>query len=677
MDFQGNKDTQNALDDILKRYLLEQDATTPEGEGLMEMAANSVLSNPATVAPSAAKEAEMLKKLQESFPESAIPGPTRPNPALKYGLFSLGAIAILSLAFLLFFNPFGTDKQQEIAGKENNKGLSGPALADNIIASTDDGDNGQESTSLLNGDGYPTVTLLPNEEKGTGKGIRSSAARRNLAKRLNATPIGQYSSDSRTGSNLSADDDPENYVFPKREMNPFPLRNLYSQTTTQSDYYQLDPNTDHLIRAQKGTVIHIPRNAFVDATSGESVSQTVQVEIKELYNRSEYLNSNIATISNDQQLIAGGVVYLNASAAGRRLQLAGDKSIYVEFSQHKEELYDMQLYFGDLNDKGEINLAAAGGKYNKLVPLPLEKLYFDEFWCDCSSEKRWNRQWAQLYSTEFINSWIATREFRQRLRVLRDMGYYEPGFQIYLDNTDKDLWKVDQMVAAQLKADAEKRKTNNDEVAYFANFSKQKLTHAESYVDYGLDLTRKDARRQLLYRKVSKEESERLIRLATLRANFIKDVEKRLIIGENGRFQGIRKGRFEKAGTKLVAGFLVHHLGWNLVSKPAKNEFRRKKKRDIKVRLTGNISYESTRAFMVFGDVTSILPGKPTTSQLFRFKKIPTSIDAWIVVIGFKHSMPYLGVKRIPRDRSGDKIVHVEMEETRFDTFFATLKALD
>jgi hypothetical protein len=39
--------------------------------------------------------------------------------------------------------------------------------------------------------------------------------------------------------------------------------------------------------------------------------------------------------------------------------------------------------------------------------------------------------------------------------------------------------------------------------------------------------------------------------------------------------------------------------------------------------------------------------------------------------------MPYLGLMRLDRDRSGDKIVTVEMEETRFDTFFSSLKALD
>lgn len=679
MDFQGNKDSHDALDDILKRYLLAQDASIPEGEGLMEMAAESVFSSTPTVRPSAQKEAEMLQRLQDNFPNSPIPGPsTSPSKLLKYGTVSVGALAILFTAFLLFFNPFEQKQHSESDIAENINSLSGPALAENINSEALEAENDAEkSISLLNGDGDPMVTILSNEEKGTGKGVRSSSVRRKMVKRIGVIPTGQYSSDSRTASNFEDDEDGEDYVFPKRELDPFPLRDLYRQTATQSAYYQLDPSTDHLIRANKGTIIHIPKNAFVDATSGEAVSQTVQVEIKELYHRSEFLNSNIATVANDQQLVAGGVVYLDASAAGRRLQLAGDKSIYVEFASGKEELYDMQLYHGQMNEYGELDLAAVGGKYNKLVPLPLEKLYFDEFWCDCSSEKLWNRQWAQLYSLEFINSWIATREFRQRLRVLRDMGYYEKGFQIYLDNTEKDLWKVDQMVADQLQIDSEERKTNRDEVNYFINFSQQKLTQAESYNDYGLDLTKSDARRQLLYRKVSKEESERLIRLANLRSNFIKELESRLIIGDNGRFQGIRKGKFEKAGTNLVAGFLVHRLGWNLISKPADLEFKNSKKRDLKVRLTGNISYESTRAFMVFTQANSILPGKPTTSQLFRFKKIPNNTDAWIVVIGFKNEMPYLGLMKLARDRSGDKIVTVEMEETRFDTFFSSLRALD
>jgi hypothetical protein len=259
------------------------------------------------------------------------------------------------------------------------------------------------------------------------------------------------------------------------------------------------------------------------------------------------------------------------------------------------------------------------------------------------------------------------------------MGPYVNGLQIYLDNTSKDLWKVDQMVAEKLLEDAKGSKSQDAEIEYFHQFARQMLGKVEPFEDYGLDLTRPDARRQLMYRDVSKAESERAIRIAKLRKHFEDVVESRLILADDGKskiFQGVRKGKFQKAGAELVAGYVVQELGWTTLSKVANNEFSSGKRREVKVRLTGNIAYENTRAFLAFTQFNSILPGKPTTGQLHRFAKVPENVDAWIVVVGFKNAMPYLGMMRLPKD-DGDRIVQVTMEQTRFDEYLTALHELD
>jgi hypothetical protein len=235
------------------------------------------------------------------------------------------------------------------------------------------------------------------------------------------------------------------------------------------------------------------------------------------------------------------------------------------------------------------------------------------------------------------------------------------------------------MVANQLVVDAKGRKSQDAEIAYFNTFAQQMLTTTENFNDYGVDLTKADARRQLLYRSVSKEETERLIRLAKLRQVFVSSLEDNLILGHNGKnkyFQGLRKGKFQKAGTELISGYLIQELGWNALNKVAANEFAGNNHREIKVRLTGRVAYESTRAFIAFTDINSIMAGKPTTGQLHRFGRVPEKMDGWIVVIGFKNAMPYLGMTRLPNE-DGDKIVQVTMEETRFDEYLTALKTLD
>jgi hypothetical protein len=682
MDFQGKNNAHDALDEILRRYLAEHDVAAPDGEGLMEAAANSVLSQPAKVTPSAAKEAEMIARLQAQFPEGPQPGPSGFSAGLTYGLIGVGVFAVLTLAFLLIFNPFSNDTATLPTTQVTPHTLSGaPALADNPGDYPSPVAANEVLSSLQNGVGNSESNLVPTDEVGTGKGNQGRSVKAWNPNRKVAVKGSMYPDYPTASIEPPLTVTPPVYEMPARDLDPFPLRELYSQVTTQSAYYQLDPNDDHLLHCAKGTLLHIPRHAFVDASSGESVSQTVQVELKEAYNRSDYLNSNLPTVSNGQQLIAGGAVYIDATAAGRRLKLAPGKDIYVEFAHQKGvEVHDMQLYHGSYNEKGELNLGAVDGRQKKMVQMPIENLYLDEFWCDCDGEKYWNQLLRQLvYYPEFSNSWASTREFRQRLRVLRDMGYYETGFATYLDNIDKELWKVDKMVADKLMEDGKGRKSQDGDIAYFNTFAQQMLTFTESYNDFGLDLTKADARRQLLYRSVSREETERLMRLAKLRKVFVAQLEDNLILGNNGNnkfFQGIRKGKFQKAGTELVAGYLIQELGWNTVNKVAANEFAGNKNREIKVRLTGKVAYESTRAFIAFTDINSIMPGKPTTGQLHRFAHVPEQVDGWIVVIGLKNMMPYLGLMRLPKD-DGDKIVQVTMEETRFDAYLSALRGLD
>ena len=240
-------------------------------------------------------------------------------------------------------------------------------------------------------------------------------------------------------------------------------------------------------------------------------------------------------------------------------------------------------------------------RHPKMVALAQDNLYYDEFYCDCGADFPWNLQLMQLWHEDFKNTFVATREFRQRLQVLRDIGYYVVGLETYMDNTEKPLWKVDQIVAAKLVEDATGRATQDAEIEYFHRFAQQMLDATDAFDDHGVDLAKPDARRQLLFRDVSKDETERLLRMAKLRQHFVDALENRLFLAPNARgkqVQGVRNGKFQKAGAELISGYTIQQLGWNTLSKVAGSEIASGKHREIKVRLTGNIAYENTRAFI-------------------------------------------------------------------------------
>ncbi|HHG83999.1 MAG TPA: hypothetical protein ENJ82_04555 [Bacteroidetes bacterium] len=684
MESKGKHSERDALDEILRRYLAEND--TASGEGLMELAAESVFSESPTVTPSASREADMLNRLRKTFPEAPLPGPTSGVPPLRAGLISVGVIAVLATAFLLIFNPFSTSNETTLPhplkniSSGNARTLAqeaAPQEADILFGIQDD------LTSLQQGDGNPISILVEKDKIGTsGNGDQE---------KIHRGKVWQPSS----GYNLSKVEDPgpltvspppmaplaANNVRTKEVLDPFPLRGLYAQTQTSSEYTFVDPKEDRLVVGKKGTVLHIPKDAFVDAQSGEAISSPVQIELKEVYRRSDYLKTNLPTVSNGRQLMSGGVVYLDATAAGRRVKLAKGKDIYIEFASRKNvDTRDMQLYAGEVNDAGDMNWVPVGGQFGKMIPLPPIEMYFDEFWCECKgAEAVWNNlQFAFSSDPGYETTWIATREFRRRMRQLRDHDFYLKGLVIYRDNVRKELWKVDQMVAAEIRKDVAQGKKKEAFAKIFDRFAQQMLAAVEPFDDRGVDLGRWDARRQLLYRQVSREETERLVRLHRLRRQAVKEIESRLLFdvhGKNKYVVGVRRGKANQAKMNPVKGFLIKELGWTNLDKAVGKNLLSGRTKDLKVRLSGEVPYSSTRTFLVYTSINSMVPGRPTTGQLFKFDDVPRKANAWIVAIGYQGGMPYLGMTSLKNAKG--KIIKVKMQRTQVDEYLAALHALD
>lgn len=690
MDPQGmHSEHQDALDDLLRRYMLENDPETEEGESLLELAGESVLSTAPLLAPSAERAAEMVARLRGDFPPPPDPALEMPSGTnvLKRGLIGFGALAVLTALLLLtlgiFANePNSTNEELKTYGSPD---LNTLADAKGMQPRTEDLGMPEELTSLHLGDGNP---LLYSDPSDRGSNNERDGAPGNILLKP-APPL-----DHRLGNPKESGPYPlvssptPPHVLPvhmeEAAPDPFPLRGLFAQTSPSSEYHLLEADKDHLIHGREGTILHIPKDAFV-GESGESVSGMVQVELKEVYDKAEYIKGNLPTVSNGRQLVSGGVIYVDATAAGRRLKLDRGKEIYVEFGQRRGvNTRDMELWNGEFNNRGEMNWVPAGGKFDRMIPLSLDQLYFDEFICDCKGEGIWNRFVWAVTDPSFQNTWIATREFRQRLRALRDIGYYEQGLIYYSENTRQPLWKVDQQVAAKLQADAEKGIGKEEDAELFRRFAQELLTGVEAYNDRGVDLDRWDARRQLMYRNVSREETERLMRLHKLRKEFGKEIESRLVFETvNGyrQVKSVRRGAYRKAGEVQLKGFLLGQLGWKNLDKVADPTFAGRDTRKVKVRLTGDAPldarkepYEPINTFIVYKDMNSVVPGSRVTGQYSTFHKVPKNVDAWVVAIGYQDYVPYFGMVSLNGDR---REVQVEMSPTTLDGYLAQLNRLN
>lgn len=71
---------------------------------------------------------------------------------------------------------------------------------------------------------------------------------------------------------------------------------------------------------------------------------------------------------------------------------------------------------------------------------------------------------------KFANTFIATREFEERLQLLHKIKNSQPLLELYIENLGKNMYEVDQLVANKL--------TGKDKVI-FQNFANQKLTNVK------------------------------------------------------------------------------------------------------------------------------------------------------------------------------------------------------
>lgn len=677
---------QDPLDDLLRRFMLDNDPETEEGESLLDLAGERVFSTPPTVTPSPAREAAMIARLKERFPQSPepMPGPAAGSGSsvLRWGLLSFGALAVTTIFLLLS----GVLSDPELVFNQDLKRIASPDL--NTLADA----KGMQprGEAYVDADGISSLQtgeLTPRPfQDGNSLGVqnkrdgqRSSGFRKiapPLESNLDPYPIASSPTPPHAmPANLEESAAPD----------PFPLRGLYAQTANPSEYFQLEADKDHLITGDKGTVLHIPKDAFV-GESGESVSGLVQVEFKEIYNKADYVKGNLPTVSNGKQLVSGGVIFLDASAAGRRLKLAKGKEIYVEFAnQRRVDNRDMTLYHGQRNESGEINWQPIGGELESMIPLPLDEMYYDEFLCDCKGEAEWNRTLWEITDPRYANTWIATREFRERVRVLRDIGYFQEGLSYYRDHTHESLWKVDQAVGKMVADEAKSGAGKESDAEYFYRYASERRAGVEPFDDHEVDLDRWDARRQLLYRHVSREETERLLRIDKLRRKFVKEIESRLVIGQdNGRrfVRHVRRGTYRKAGSSSVKGFLMSKMGWTNLDKEAGPGFAKgKKTRKVKVRITGNAPldaskapYEPVSTFLVYKNINSMIPGSRITGQYSTFKKVPKGMEGWVIAIGYRNQTPYIGITPLPKE---GKEVQVTVERVTLDEYLSQLNSIN
>ena len=129
------------------------------------------------------------------------------------------------------------------------------------------------------------------------------------------------------------------------------LTDVLTNLSPVSDTFEIDPKIEQLIKGEKGTTVYIPADAFQFA-DGTMPAGKVSIELKECFSLADMIGQNLSTVSGDQILQTGGMIYIKASAAGKELTIRNGKAFVVGFPKN-EQKDTMDLFYEVSNEKGD------------------------------------------------------------------------------------------------------------------------------------------------------------------------------------------------------------------------------------------------------------------------------------------------------------------------------------
>jgi hypothetical protein len=130
--------------------------------------------------------------------------------------------------------------------------------------------------------------------------------------------------------------------------------------TTQT--FVLRTDIGQVITGEKGTILNIPPNSFVDE-EGELVTEKVTLRLKEVYELEDMIIEQVQTTSEGKLIETGGMLFIEVTnAVGDTLQLAENKTISAVMASDEVKLPNMQTFEGVIGERGRIDWKATGAQ---------------------------------------------------------------------------------------------------------------------------------------------------------------------------------------------------------------------------------------------------------------------------------------------------------------------------
>ena len=104
------------------------------------------------------------------------------------------------------------------------------------------------------------------------------------------------------------------------------IATFYNNIQKPIQEFTINADKGGLITGNEGTVFTIPASAFTDQ-DGKIISGDVEVMVEEFYKYADMVAANLTTVSDNKQLLTGGMIRITAKVDGRNLNLRNSKEI--------------------------------------------------------------------------------------------------------------------------------------------------------------------------------------------------------------------------------------------------------------------------------------------------------------------------------------------------------------
>ncbi len=433
------------------------------------------------------------------------------------------------------------------------------------------------------------------------------------------------------------------------------INDFLSTIRKESQKFSVFGNRDTLVVGENGTTLSIPKGTFVNDRN-EVVEGKIEIELIEASTVSDFLMNGLQTVTNEEILQSGGMVFIDATFNSEPLRISSNKQISVEIKSNWVDP-KMKLFKGDLTGETVNWIEPKKLESDFLISVPLGLLEFGLCGWECGFTEE---QITEMKKVKFQDTYISTREFEQRMCNLAFLScdHYDPLddeiLEIYRKNADQNLCYADSMVVEYLEkkygdlidTNYIKDKFKFDEKGWITGtymsyeiLAKQGLTKPLSIE--GLDLNTDISRSELEQKGFSQSKIDKIISY------------------QNSRARVIQEKKDETENRNIASyNFKINELGWinvdAFMSDPSCQES------NFEVVISNRDSINSLNVSLVIPRRKVSIFSISNSGNQYSFTKkkdgyrnLPINEQAYIVAIGVNEGTPFFGMKEIKIPRGG------------------------